>query len=295
MVAPMPEPPLPPAVETWRRRGERVRHGAWWIHVVAVDGPAPPVLLLHGFPTSSYDWAPVLEHGIGRAAVAPDFLGFGLSDKPVQDNRLMEQADVVETVVAARGIGRAALVAHDMGTSVATELLARDLEQRLPFALERVLLFNGSMLQERATLTLGQRLLRTPLAPVAVRAPGMGAFFRRQLASVFSPGHPLPASEAQAHWALWARARGDRMAHRLARYVDDRYRHRDRWLGAIRDWPGDLRFAWGLRDPVANPSILAGLRELRPGALVTELPELGHYPHLEDPARMAAVIREAIG
>ena len=67
-----------------------------------------------------------------------------------------------------------------------------------------------------------------------------------------------------------------------------------RWHGAIRDWPGPLSLAWGMLDPVATPDVLEGLRELRPRAPVTEFPELGHYPQIEDPAMLAGALREAL-
>jgi pimeloyl-ACP methyl ester carboxylesterase len=75
--------------------------------------------------------------------------------------------------------------------------------------------------------------------------------------------------------------------------MDERIEHADRWHGAIRDWK-DLQLAWGLRDPVATTAVLAALRKLHPGVPVTELPDLGHYPQLEDPVRMAAVVAAAI-
>ena len=62
-----------------------------------------------------------------------DFLGFGLSDKPRPHRySLSEQANLVQQVVAETTTDPVVLIAHDMGTSVATELLARDLDGRLP-------------------------------------------------------------------------------------------------------------------------------------------------------------------
>lgn len=55
---------------------------------------------------------------------------------------------------------------------------------------------------------------------------------------------------------------------------------------------GDLRLAWGMRDWVATPKVLAGLRELRPGAPVTELLELGHYPQIEQLRTIAALAEQ---
>jgi pimeloyl-ACP methyl ester carboxylesterase len=69
--------------------------------------------------------------------------------------------------------------------------------------------------------------------------------------------------------------------------MDQRETHADRWHGAIREWPGELSLAWGLRDPVATTAVLAALRKLRPEVPVSELPELAHYPQLEDPRQIA--------
>ncbi len=104
------------------------------IHVFRRSGSGPLLLLLHGFPSSSYDWRLLLEGETDRAVLAPDFLGFGLSEKP-RDHRytLHWQADLIEELVAPpRGWPRQVfLLAHDMGTSVATELIARDLDGEL--------------------------------------------------------------------------------------------------------------------------------------------------------------------
>jgi pimeloyl-ACP methyl ester carboxylesterase len=76
--------------------------------------------------------------------------------------------------------------------------------------------------------------------------------------------------------------------------MDERVIYADRWHGAIRDWPKPLGFAWGMLDPVATPDVLAGLRELRPRVPVRELPELGHYPQLERPDRLAEALSQAL-
>jgi pimeloyl-ACP methyl ester carboxylesterase len=76
--------------------------------------------------------------------------------------------------------------------------------------------------------------------------------------------------------------------------MEERERYAERWHGAFRDWPKPLHLLWGLRDPVAVPAVLEGLRELRPGVPVTELSRLGHYPQIEDPARVAMAVQTAL-
>lgn len=289
-------------VAAWRAAGsvEVVDGRRLWVHRREGEGSGPLIVLLHGFPSSSYDWRGLLDSGAldTQRVLAFDFLGFGLSEKPADHvYTLGWQADAVQALVAATpaSAGRPVfLVAHDMGTSVATELFARDLRGELPFAISGALLFNGSILLDRASPTVGQKLLRSRGGPLFARLTSERTF-RAQFARIFSGAHPLTREEAADQWALVAHAGGQRIAHLTINYMNERERLTERWHGAVRDWPGALSLAWGLQDPVATPAVLAGLRELRPGVPVTELPELGHYPQVEAPERIAAAIDAALG
>jgi pimeloyl-ACP methyl ester carboxylesterase len=253
------------------------------VFVRSAPGDGPTVLLLHGYPSSSYDYRTVIPHLAGRALVTLDFLGFGLSDKPRPHRySLLEQADIVQTVIAETATGPVEIIAHDMGTSVTTELMARDLDNRLPFELQRVVLTNGSVILHRASLRPIQKVLRGPLGPVVARMANRRTFVRG-FGRLFSANHPLSAEEADAQWALMAHNGGHRIAHLLISYLDERVRYAERWHGAVRDWPKPLSFLWALDDPVATTNVLDGLRELRPAADVVELPGVGHYPQVEVP------------
>jgi len=278
-------------VERWREQGELVEAGGHRIFVREVAGDGPALLLLHGFPSSSYDWQDMLaELPAGQRVLAFDFLGFGLSDKPRRhDYSLFEQSDIAEELVGRYLTGPVQVVAHDMGTSVATELMSRDIERKLGFELAGVLLFNGSVIVERASLTAGQKMLRSPIGPLFARLSNKRVF-SQQFGGLFSPSHPIDPDELDDQWALLTRAGGHHIAHRTISYVGERTRHAERWHGAVRDWTGDLQLAWGMLDPVATPNVLEGLRELRPHAPVTVLPDLGHYPQLEQPATMAGLV-----
>jgi pimeloyl-ACP methyl ester carboxylesterase len=282
-------------VKRWREAGEREEFRGQGIHVHAREGEdGPLLLLLHGFPSSSYDWRRLLDLESGRAALAFDFLGFGLSDKPRDHSYTLSwQADLTEELVARHGGGPVFICAHDMGTSVATELLARDQSGELGFEVTGALLFNGSMILELSQPTLAQRMLRGPLGPIAARLTSE-RFFRAQFGGIFSPEHPLTDAEEADQWALITHNDGQRLGHKLVHYMDERVTFAERWHGAIREWEGPISFAWGMLDPVATPKVLEGLRELRPQAPVTELADLGHYPQIEDPPRLAAALREAV-
>ncbi len=253
------------------------------------------LLFLHGFPSSSYDWRPLFElRPAGEATLAFDFLGFGLSEKPRDHTyTLAWQADATEELVRRAGSPPVFVVGHDMGTSVATELMARDLRGELGVSLAGALLFNGSMLLHLAKPTLGQNLLRSRLGPLFARLTSERSF-RAQFSRIFSPQHPLSAEEAADQWSLLTRKGGQRIAHLTINYMAERERFTERWHGAIRDWPGPLTFAWGLLDPVARVEVLDGLRSLRPGVETIELPDAAHYPQIERPELISAALDQSI-
>jgi pimeloyl-ACP methyl ester carboxylesterase len=252
------------------------------------------LLFLHGFPSSSYDWRELFALRGGEATLAFDFLGFGLSEKPRDHTyTLAWQADAAEELVRRAGSPSVFVVGHDMGTSVATELMARDLRGELGMEMKGALLFNGSMLLHLAKPTLGQHLLRSRLGPFFARLTSERSF-RAQFSRVFSPQHPLGAEEAADQWSLIARDGGQRIAHRTINYMAERERFTERWHGALRDWPGALTLAWGLQDPVARVEVLDGLRALRPGVPAIELPDAAHYPQIEQPELISAALDQSI-
>ena len=286
---------LTPRVAEWQRAGAAEQVAGRRIHVFRREGSGPLLLLLHGFPSSSYDWRLLLEHERERSVLAYDCLGFGLSEKPADhDYTLAEQADIAEELVGRHAPGSPVfLVGHDMGTSVATELMARDIDGSVEIDVRGALLFNGSMIQGAASPTLAQRLLRGRFGPMMARLSSERVF-RQQFGSIFSEAHPLSDDEAADQWSLITAGGGHRIGHKLISYMDERERNAARWHGALRDWQRPLSLAWGMVDPVATVKVLDGVRALRPQAPVHWFEDLGHYPQIEDPARLAGALQASL-
>jgi pimeloyl-ACP methyl ester carboxylesterase len=285
-------PKLTPRTLAWRDGGGWVPIAGHdiFVHERAGRRDLPLLLFLHGYPSSSYDWRHGLQRLGDQRLLMFDFLGFGLSDKPRdQAYSLLSQADIVEAIVARFAAERVTVVAHDMGSSVATELLARDLQGRLPFELVSVLLFNASLVLERASLLAGQKLLRSRLGPLAARLTNEFAF-RKAFGKVFSHQHPLSDHEAADQWALLAYNNGHRLLDRLIFYLHERVTYAPRWKGALHDWPGRLELAWADLDPICTEAVLQAVLELRPRVPVARLQGLGHYPQLENPVASIEVI-----
>ena len=284
-------------VQRWREDGaiEEVHGRRLFVRRRGGGEEGVLLLFLHGFPSSSYDWRPLLElRPRGEATLCFDFLGFGLSEKPRDhEYTLAWQADAAEELVRRAGSPPVFVVGHDMGTSVATELMARDLRGELGVSMTGALLFNGSMLLHLAKPTVGQNLLRSRLGPLFARLTNERSF-RAQFSRIFSPGHPLSAEEGADQWSLLTHGGGQRIAHLTIAYMAERERFTERWHGAIRDWPKPLTLAWGMHDPVARPAVLDGLRELRPGVETIELPDAAHYPQIEQPELISDALQAAL-
>ena len=290
-----------PHVEAWRARGHLI--DSPWGDVFCVDVPGPDdraaALVLHGFPSSSFDWRAVVDHlALDRRVVLFDDLGFGLSAKPDRPYTMRLQADVAQAVAAAHGLARLVLVTHDMGDTVGGELLARDLEGELPFEVVGRLLTNGSIYIDQAQLTVGQQLLAS--LPDERLAPGLvtGDGYRAGIAETFAAGHQPVDAELDAQWALQSAADGHLLLPRLIRYIEERRREERRFTGAIETHPSPIAVLWGVEDPVAVVAMVDTLLAARPDAEVVRLDGVGHYPMVEVPGRFgdeAARLLRSVG
>jgi pimeloyl-ACP methyl ester carboxylesterase len=284
-------------VREWEARGRRFDldgRSVWVLDVPPLDDRGlDPLLILHGFPSCSFDWRHVLDAlRAQRRIVAVDFLGFGLSDKPDVRYSMRLQADVVEGAARELGLTSVALLTHDMGDTVGGELLARSLEGTLPFAVTRRVLTNGSIYIDMAHLTTGQELLLSlDDAPTEfVQADG----YKAGLAGTFSPKSAVGDDELEAQWLLAERNGGHRLLSRTIRYIEDRRAEERRFTGAIETHPSPLAVVWGADDPIAVVAMTDTLRRARPDARVTILDGVGHYPMIESPTRFAAAVTPAL-
>lgn len=259
------------------------------------DGSGPWLTLLHGFPTCSWDWHAVLPHLTDdRRTLSLDFLGCGDSDKPRgRPYSIDEQADVVEAIWALHGVETTGVLAHGYGAVVAQELLARRAEDDLAVGLQACVFLNARLYHDVAGEFPGEGLLRAPFVGPVLTSFVTERLFRRGFTRLFSETHPPSEAELDEHWTALTRRGGKGVAHRLLRYTDECETRADRWTGALEGTDVPRRFVWGLADPVAGASVAEAIRERVPDPDVVELVDVGHYPHLEVPERVATEVLES--
>ncbi|WP_137971312.1 alpha/beta fold hydrolase [Pseudomonas sp. F(2018)] len=274
-------------LDDWRSRsrgfsfnGQAIRY---W-----TAGEGEPLLLIHGFPTASWDWHYLWQPLAAKyRVIACDMLGFGYSAKPREHvYSLLEQADLQQALLAHLGIGGPVhVLAHDYGDSVAQELIARHQEGRLQLA--SCVFLNGGLFPETHRPVLTQKLLLSPLGPL------LGRLFSRSklkanLTKVFGPQTPPSDSELDAFWELIAHNDGPAVMHRLIRYILDRRVNRERWVAAMQETAVPLRVIDGALDPISGAHMVARYRELIANPDTVLLEAIGHYPQTEAPAEVLA-------
>ncbi len=254
-------------------------------------GAGPTVLLLHGFPTWSYDYAEVASDlARDHDVITLDFLGYGASDKPnPYQYSVAESADIVEDLAAHLGVKSTRLVIHDYGGIVGQELVDRAGKAQLSFAIESIVLLNCGIVYSAYRPTREQKLLIMPVVGKLLASRVSAARIRSALDAV--RGSKLSDTEFDDLWLGMSRENGHKLWHLLIKYNTERAIHHGRWEAALANWAGPLHLVWGLDDPVSGRHVLEQAVKILPRATVTELAGVGHFPSSEAPQAVAAAVR----
>jgi len=267
----------------WISAGEtRVLRGRRVFMRVETAAGRPSLLLIHGYPTASYDWHAVWDALAARYSLyALDLLGFGNSEKPRHSRyAIAEQAALCLALLDHCGVRQVDVLAHDYGDTVAQELLARELEDGI--SLRSVALLNGGLFPETHRARRIQKLLANPLLGPLLAGRMRYDHFASALLSIWGPKHPSER-ELRDMWSLAERNDGRRALARLINYMEQRRRNRGRWVGALVETRVPRKLICGSLDPVSGVHMAERYRELVPHADVTLLADVGHYPQVEAP------------
>ncbi len=247
----------------------------------------PALVLLHGFPSCSWDyykvWKEFSEHFY---VISFDFLGFGHSDKPYpHDYCILEQTDLTEAVLEHFGINHYDLIAHDYAVSVAQELLARESLSPSSAVIRRVILLNGGLFPETHRILPIQKILLGPFGSLVSKFMSKRTL-QKNFDRIFGPLTKASPSEIDQLWGLLNYNRGKRVFSSLIRYILDRREHRQRWLQALINHTDKILLLNGALDPISGAHLVRRYRELIPRARVEVLENIGHYPNLEAPDKL---------
>src|SRR5437764_12830224 len=262
--------------------------------IYRVGGSGPPVVLIHGMVNSSRHWEQVaLQLADHYTVIAPDLIGHGASAAVRGDYSIGAHATSIRDMLAVIGVERATIVGHSLGGGVAMQFF-----YQFPQRTERLVLVSSGGLGHEVSpllrvaalpgasglLTLmAHRGFVAALEGWAARLRARGVERGVYLAAIARALRPLEQPGAR-----------EAFVHTLRSVIDfkgQRVSARDR-LYLLDAMP--TLIVWGGRDhtiPVAHGR--AAHRAI-PGSRFEVLPRAAHFPHLEDPDGLAAVLRDVL-
>ena len=271
-------------LEIWQHTGNYFDYKGHKIFYRCSKSSDEVLLCLHGFPTASFDYHKIWQQLSEKfSLLAFDMIGYGFSAKPTDfDYTTFNQVNVLQALVEHLQIKKVHILAHDYGNTITQELLARAEEDRLNFTIESICLLNGALFPETHRPILAQKILISPIGFLFGKLI-TDSRFKQGLASVFGKDTQPNETELNDFVSLFRYNNGKKIAHKLIRYMTERQKYRERWVGALERTKVPLRFINGLADPVSGAHLVKRFREVLPHKDIIELVEIGHFPHFETP------------
>ncbi|OJJ22831.1 hypothetical protein BKI52_00335 [marine bacterium AO1-C] len=250
------------------------------------DGEGEILLLLHGFATASWDWnkvyTPLTEN---YQVIAPDFLGFGFSNKPKQHSYTTHsRVDTLQQLLGGLGIREVHLVACSFSVSLVQELLCQQNEGKLSFTIQSACLLNGGLLTDVNRPSLPQRLMSSRFGNIITW------FFSKKtldktLRKIFAEGTQPSDQLIDEYWQLLCHKNGLKVLHKTVYYLKERRLYAQRWQNILQQTKVPIRLIWGVdeNDTISGKDTVTKYQALVNNADVVALPNIGHYPQLEAP------------
>ena len=276
----------------WKSKGEFIRVNNQNIFVIDEGNSENTLVILHGYPTSSFDYYKVLRYLTKQyRVIIHDHLGFGFSDKPLNYSySLIEQADMALLLWEKLGLQNVTLLAHDYGTSVATEIIARNNQKQLNINLEKLILCNGSMHIELAKLRTIQKLLKNQITGKWVAKLANQAIFNRNIKNIYFDKSKVSQEELDEMWFQINHNNGRSVIHLLSNYINERYFFWHRWIGALTQTKIGTKIVWATHDPITVKAIAEQLQKEIPNNKLYWLEDTGHFPMLENPKEWSELV-----
>jgi pimeloyl-ACP methyl ester carboxylesterase len=260
-------------------QGQTSPDGLWF----RVEGEGPWLILLHGFPSSSSDWADLVP-GLARQArvLVHDMLGYGRSAKPGgADYSAAAHLNRLLNLCRSLDIREAAVVGHDLGGILLQQWVHRWATGHSPVDLHGVAFLNSGLYPDLYRPTPLQRLMAwRPLGRVLSRRLGASAL-QQGVHKVWGRGQP-PQAYLEGLWANYSREDGHWLTSDHLQYIAERASGASAWMRRVHEFQRPIALVWGVHDPVSGQRVLDRARRQIRHARVAALP-LGHFPQVEAP------------
>lgn len=273
--------------QNWKEKGNFVTIDDKKIFVIDEGDKPGTLVILHGYPTSSYDYyrvIPELSHYF--RIIIHDHLGFGFSDKPDSlTYSLIDQADIALKLWSKLGLKSVTILAHDYGTSIAKEILARKNHNLIPLRINKMYLCSSSMRLEHLHLRNVDKLLKDrKLGKYISRLTSYGYRKIKRKFKKENINYQLQKDyDIKDMWNQMDSTEGQKEVHFLSNFINERYTFWHRWTNALKETQVPVKIFWEKTDPVAIKEIAIVLATENENKYLVWIENVRHYSILETP------------
>jgi pimeloyl-ACP methyl ester carboxylesterase len=263
----------------------------------------PAILLIHGYPTSSYDFYKLAaELGNDFYLCMIDTPGYGFSDKPGgYKYSLHDDAALADFAVKnIFDLKDFTLLTHDKGDSVGLALLEiYQAYKKKPYRINNHIIMNGNMYLPLARLNIGQKVILNPVAGKIFPSLMTGKSFANGLAEAAYT--PVPSlDEINALASIFDYQNGTGIQHQLIQYLNERKVNEVKWLETLGKSDIPVTLIWGELDKIAPAAVADYIWEkyIRPRKALSSywrIPLANHYLQHDQAAALSEIIKFTLG
>lgn len=283
-------------LENWKSNGKFFRFENKNIFYYQV-GCGHDVLIIHGYPYNSFEWKDTITKLSKTFKITIfDLLGMGFSDKPTGHRYSFEEyCEIVNALLKQLNITNTHIFSHDLGVSIAQELMAREMEKKNNFKINSIAFMNGSLFIDVYKPRLIQLLLSKSPAFIGKAVSNLMSKNRvnKSVKSVFGP-FTKPSDEfLEKQWEILNYNQGKKITYLIGRLVFEKYNYLNRWVHAMQTTSIPMCYICGPFDPNSGKHMANRYEALIPNPQIYLLDKyIGHWPQLEDTDNVIKSYRE---
>lgn len=245
------------------------------------------LLILHGYPFNSFEWKEAItELSISYKVTVFDFLGMGFSDKPKNHKYSFEEyCEIVNALLKELKIYETHILSHDLGVSIAQELIAREDENKNTFKIQSSAFVNGSLFIDAYKPRFIQKILSNSPTIIGKTISKLltKKMVNNSVKSVFGPFTKPSEDFLELQWEIINYNDGKEITYRIGRLVFEKYKFLNRWVKSMQETSIPMCYICGPFDPNSGEHMAKRYDELIPKPKIyIQNRFIGHWPHIED-------------
>lgn len=279
----------------WEKKGDLIPIFDKEIFTIDVGNHRNCLLILHGYLTSSYDYHKVLpELSKHYRVVLLDFIGFGFSEKlDKQYCTIIDQTDYVLELCRLLELENITIFAHDYGTEVAQEIIARQNYSLIDFSVEKYIFCNGNMPLDHSFFLDYHKKFKENVAKNLISMLASFGIYKKSIRAVFFDERKITDQELTEMWYQLELNKGRDVINFVHHYIRERKIFWQRWITALKENKVPITLILGRKDPINDDET--------PNPLASKIEEIdifwiencGHYPMLERPKEWIEAVLKA--